>query len=114
MCGNPYSFQGDERDVMFLSMVAAANERIGPLTKPADERRFNVAASRARDQMWLFHAVTQRSDRSDSCLRKRLLRFFEETKRQEIGGIGRSQLERQANQANRNVLKSAGSLRQLV
>ena len=48
VCGNPYSFQGDERDVMFLSMVAAANERIGPLTKPADERRFNVAASRAR------------------------------------------------------------------
>src|SRR5690606_34682887 len=33
VCGNPYSFQGDERDIMFLSLVAASNERIGPLTK---------------------------------------------------------------------------------
>ena len=69
VCGNPYSFQGDERDIMFLSMVAAPNERIGPLTKPADERRFNVAASRARDQMWLFHSTT-REDLSTSCLRR--------------------------------------------
>lgn len=53
VCGNPYSFQGDERDVMFLSLVAASNERIGALTKASDERRFNVAASRARDQMIL-------------------------------------------------------------
>ena len=27
ICGNSYSFQGDERDVMFLSMVAAPNGR---------------------------------------------------------------------------------------
>ena len=47
VCGNPYSFQGDERDIMLLSLVAASNERIGPLTKAADERRLNVAASRA-------------------------------------------------------------------
>ena len=56
ICGNPYSFQGDERDVIFLSMVAAANEKIGTLTRAPDERRFNVAASRARDQIWLFHS----------------------------------------------------------
>lgn len=43
VCGNLYSFQGDERDIMFLSLVAATNERIGSFTKPADERRFNVA-----------------------------------------------------------------------
>lgn len=76
VCGNPYSFQGDERDIMFLSLVAANNERIGPLTKEADERRFNVAASRARDQMILFHSVTC-DDLSASCLRRRLLEFFE-------------------------------------
>ena len=59
ICGNPYSFQGDERDIMFLSLVAAPNERIGALTTSADERRFNVAASRAKDQMYLFHSVTR-------------------------------------------------------
>ena len=34
ICGDPYSFQGDERDVIFLSLVAATNQRIGPLTRP--------------------------------------------------------------------------------
>ncbi len=104
VCGNPYSFQGDERDIMFLSMVAACNERIGPFTKAADERRFNVAASRARDQMYLFHSVTC-DDLSTFCLRRRLLEFFENTKPQEIAGIDRDELERRAVQDNRGVVK---------
>jgi len=103
VCGNPYSFQGDERDIMFLSLVAATNERIGPLTKPADERRFNVAASRARDQMILFHSVTC-DDLSASCLRRRLLEFFENTRPQQIAGIERDELERRAAQDNRSVV----------
>ncbi len=103
VCGNPYSFQGDERDIMFLSLVAASNERIGPLTKAADERRFNVAASRARDMMILFHSVTC-DDLSSSCLRRRLLDFFENTKPQQIAGIERDELERRASQDNRRVV----------
>ena len=104
VCGNSYSFQGDERDVMFLSMVAAPNERIGPLTSSADERRFNVAASRARDQMFLFHSVTV-NDLSASDLRRRLLEFFKNTKPQEIAGMDREELERRAAQDNRKVIK---------
>ena len=104
VCGNPYSFQGDERDIMFLSLVAASNERIGPLTKAADERRFNVAASRARDVMVLFHSVTV-NDLSASCLRKQLLDFFENTGPQQIAGIDREELERRAAQDNRSVVK---------
>lgn len=104
VCGNPYSFQGDERHIMFLSLVAASNERIGPLTKAADERRFNVAASRARDQMILFHSVTC-DDLSASCLRRRLLDFFENTKPQQIAGIERNELERRAAQDNRRVVR---------
>lgn len=53
--GTPPDFQGDERDVIFLSMVAA--ERRPALTAREWQRRFNVAASRAKDQMWLFHSV---------------------------------------------------------
>ncbi|HEX7070740.1 MAG TPA: histone-like nucleoid-structuring protein Lsr2, partial [Rhodothermales bacterium] len=53
--GTPPDFQGDERDVVFLSMVAA--ERRPALTSREWQRRFNVAASRAKDQMWLFHSV---------------------------------------------------------
>ncbi len=104
VCGNPYSFQGDERDIMFLSLVAASNERIGPLTKAADERRFNVAASRAKDQMILFHSVTC-DDLSVQDLRWRLLKFFENPKPQQIAGIDRNELERRAAQDNRCVVK---------
>lgn len=74
-CGNPYAFQGDERDVMFLSMVAAPNANNAPLTTKMYEQRFNVALSRARDQMWLFHSVREQ-DLSPRCLRRRVLGFF--------------------------------------
>jgi transcription elongation GreA/GreB family factor len=104
VCGNPYSFQGDERDIILLSMVAAPNERIGPLTMGADERRFNVAASRARDQMWLFHSVI-RDDLSASCLRRSLLEFFEETKVEPIQGINLEDLEKSAHHTNRSIVK---------
>lgn len=54
-------FQGDERDIMFLSMggqrshrgaVACTGEGAFELIK----KRYNVAASRARDQMWAMHS----------------------------------------------------------
>ena len=36
ICGDAYAFQGDERNIIFLSMVAAAGDRrIGPLTREA-------------------------------------------------------------------------------
>ncbi|MGN6180642.1 MAG: AAA domain-containing protein [Mucilaginibacter sp.] len=57
ICGTSSSFQGDERDIMFLSLTTAHNHNRMPLTKPEDERRFNVAMSRAKEQVWLFHSV---------------------------------------------------------
>lgn len=105
ICGNSYSFQGDERDIIFLSMVAATNETIGQLTKASDERRFNVAASRAKEQMWLFHSVTL-DDLSESCLRRQLLSFFENDKTRTIGSLDIQELERRAVQDNRSIIKS--------
>ncbi|TMC13222.1 MAG: hypothetical protein E6J41_01150 [Chloroflexi bacterium] len=60
LCGDAYAFQGDERDVMFLSLVQAprAGRQLYAGTHDRDRRRFNVAASRARDQLWLFHTAT--------------------------------------------------------
>ncbi len=55
-CGDSADFQGAERDVMFLSMVAAGPSQV-PLTRELYVQRYNVAASRARDQMWLFHSI---------------------------------------------------------
>lgn len=57
--GTPPEFQGDERNVVFLSLVVAPRERAPmALTKRDFEQRFNVAVSRAQDQLWLFHSVT--------------------------------------------------------
>jgi very-short-patch-repair endonuclease len=61
-CGEPANFQGDERDVMVLSLVAETPSNPtgrlrGAMTKLSDERRINVAASRARDQMWVVHSI---------------------------------------------------------
>ncbi|HEX5493966.1 MAG TPA: AAA domain-containing protein [Mycobacteriales bacterium] len=77
--GNAESFQGAERDVIFLSMVAAVDgdngtRRVVAQTRDDARRRFNVAASRARDQVWLFHSV-QLGDLSGEDLRYRYLEF---------------------------------------
>jgi very-short-patch-repair endonuclease len=74
--GVPATFQGDERDVMFLSLVIAPKHQYRALTGLPDERRFNVAMSRARDQVWLFHSV-KLEDLSSQDLRSKLLRFFQ-------------------------------------
>ena len=74
VCGDAYAFQGDERDVMFLSMVAAPNRRIGTLASEKDMRRFNVAFSRARDQVFLFHSVML-ENLSENGLRNQLLSY---------------------------------------
>lgn len=56
--GDSYTFQGDERDIVLLSLVVSANDdgRISAFTKRDFHRRVNVAASRARDQLWVFHS----------------------------------------------------------
>ena len=107
ICGNPYSFQGDERDIIFLSMVAAPNERIGVLNQAADQRRFNVAASRAQDQMWLFHSATL-SDLSQQCYRYMLLAYFNDPSNRippSIGDINIEDLSIKALRANRMIEK---------
>lgn len=76
ICGDAYAFQGDERNVIFLSMVAAPGEkRIGVLSNESARQRFNVAMSRAQDQVWLFHSA-QLGDLSEKCMRYNLLSYM--------------------------------------
>lgn len=76
MCGDASAFQGDERQIIFLSMVAAPGEApIAPLSAEQARQQFNVAASRAQDQLWLFHSVTV-EDLSPICMRRRLLSYM--------------------------------------
>ena len=76
VCGNSASFQGDERDIIFLSLITAHNHNRTALVKPEDERRFNVAASRAKEQVWLFHSVQLEDLSNTNDLRYKLLDHF--------------------------------------
>lgn len=75
-CGDARTFQGKERDIMFLSMVASPGEA-HPLTQASAAQRFNVAASRARDRMYLVRSVRLEDLRPVDTLRANLLKHFQ-------------------------------------
>lgn len=72
--GDPTAFQGDERDIMFVSLVAEKQD--SPLSGTGYEQRFNVATSRARDRMILVRSVELEDLRSSDKLRRALLEHF--------------------------------------
>lgn len=80
ICGNAAQFQGDERKVILLSMVDS-NEGDGPMKKQGEganesaKKRFNVAASRAQDQMWIVHSLSHATDLKPGDLRRELLDY---------------------------------------
>lgn len=74
-CGDARTFQGSERDIMFLSMVVDP-EKCRAVSGNMFEQRFNVAASRGRDRMYLVRSVTG-SHLSDKDLRLTLLSHFD-------------------------------------
>jgi len=76
VCGNSTSFQGDERDIIFLSLVTAHNHNRRALEGEAYKRRFNVAVSRAKEQIWLFHSVQLQDLMNTNDLRYKLLNHF--------------------------------------
>lgn len=80
LCGNASHFQGDERDVIFLSMVDS-NEGDGPLKLAGEgvdqstKQRYNVAASRAKDQLWIIHSLDYSKDLKSGDMRRDLLEY---------------------------------------
>jgi very-short-patch-repair endonuclease len=82
LCGNAAQFQGDERDVVFISLVDTAER--GSLSLRDQElfkQRFNVAASRARDQMWIVHSLDPNHDLKADDLRRQLIEHAEDPAR---------------------------------
>ena len=74
-CGDPATFQGKERDIMFLSMVVGSGQGI-VMSKREYEQRMNVALSRARDRMYLYRSVQESDLSNESDLRLKILRHF--------------------------------------
>lgn len=80
LCGNASNFQGDERDVIFLSLVDCSNGN-GPLTKQgygtedSYRKRYNVATSRAKDQLWVVDSIDPANDLKPGDIRKELIEY---------------------------------------
>jgi len=85
LCGDAADFQGDERDVVFLSLVDAPGEA-GPLTlrnegpRAMFKKRYNVAASRARDQLWVVHSLDHLTHLKPDDIRRRLIEHAHDPK----------------------------------
>ncbi|NLX90514.1 MAG: AAA family ATPase [Firmicutes bacterium] len=85
LCGNASHFQGDERDVIFLSLVDS-NEGDGPLSMAGEgadqsrKQRYNVAVSRAKDQLWVVHSLDYTKDLKSGDLRRDLLEYADNPK----------------------------------
>jgi very-short-patch-repair endonuclease len=107
LCGNAAQFQGDERDVVFISLVDTAER--GALSLRDQElfkQRFNVAASRARDQMWIVHSLSPNNDLKPDDLRRQLIehaqdpallmRALEEKEKRAQSGFEREVMKRLA------------------
>jgi very-short-patch-repair endonuclease len=78
MCGNPAHFQGDERNIMFLSLVDSPRapglmHTVGTGARDMYKKRYNVAASRAQDQLWIIHSMDRQSNLTAVDMRRRLL-----------------------------------------
>ena len=80
-CGTAPQFQGDERDIIFLSVVEGPSEKGGPVRLLSEDgkndmtrKRYNVAASRARDQMWVVHSLNPEIDLKPDDIRLKLIK----------------------------------------
>ena len=84
LCGNSASFQGDERDVIFISLVDSSEENkslrlVGEGVEGATRKRYNVAISRAKDQLWIVHSIDKNSLKEGD-LRKELFDYIDSLK----------------------------------
>ena len=84
LCGNSASFQGDERDIMFISLVDSSEENkslrlVGEGVEGAIRKRYNVAISRAKDQLWIVHSIDKKNLKEGD-LRKELFEYIDSLK----------------------------------
>jgi very-short-patch-repair endonuclease len=87
VAGNSAQFQGDERDVMLLSMVdVPTGTPLRLLQTDAFKQRYNVATSRARDQMWLVHSLDPARDLKAGDLRRELIMHVAAPESRRSGG----------------------------
>ena len=82
LCEDVYCFQNDERDIIFISTVDSCNrEGFTVLYKDDIEKStnqmYNVAVSRARNQLWIVHSFNIEQDLETEDIRRNLIEYAE-------------------------------------
>nr|WP_298721416.1 AAA domain-containing protein [uncultured Steroidobacter sp.] len=83
LAGISAEFQGDERDIILLSLVDSTPEEAALRTVREGvyelvKKRYNVAASRARDQLWVVYSFDADRDLKTDDLRFQLLQHAQQ------------------------------------
>ena len=82
LCGEASYFQNEERDIIFISLV----DNDGEVTYQPEMRNYNVAVSRAKNQLWVVHSLDVRRDLKPEDIRKDFIEYvtnpatFDQTK----------------------------------
>lgn len=84
--GSPSHFQGDERDIVFINIVDS-QETVRLISSGAlggqYDKEYNVATSRARDQLWVVHSLNPERDLNQEDLRYKLIQHIREPRNAE-------------------------------
>ncbi len=112
LIGTSREFQGDERDIMFLTITASHsfNERTNEIRPPraaATEeymRIFNVAASRAKEKSVVIHSIHPDAVgiMNPDCFRKKLIDYYSASQIKRINGISTVNLQSLLNKTDAN------------
>lgn len=76
-CGDARTFQGKERDIMFLSLLVSPGDAHA-LTTESFAQRINVSASRARDRMYLVRSIELDELSKADIYRSKLIQHFKQ------------------------------------
>lgn len=71
--GTAYSFQGEERDNMYLSFVIDKDSHYSALRHINKDDVFNVSITRARNKQFVYTSITQQDLKKDSLLKSYFL-----------------------------------------
>lgn len=82
LCETVYHFQNDERDIIFLSATDSYNNE-GFVTLQKDnieqsvKQKYNVAISRAKNQLWFLHSFDVNNDLEANDIRKDFIEYIQ-------------------------------------
>jgi hypothetical protein len=84
LVGEPPSFQGAERDIVFLSLVCSPGNVVTQ-SQLMHAQRMNVALSRARDRMVLVRSIDTNHISNEQDIKFSVLDFFERARLEDTG-----------------------------